>query len=249
MLRAAPLHAASLFAIWRESAQGPGRVKTCLGEGCAELFSQLPSSERSCQYNRLPHRRNRDGSSPRKLGIRVFTQPGSFATGAYQRQVRPYPLCRRKAEINLEHWRLPAQRRRQASGNRAAPLRGADADLSSEQAEDGARPPIGRLRPDRCPPCPDNDQIRHRSEVTRCAINGGRQPYSITSSARPSNVAGVSMPSALAAPTSLVVPVFHSHCRPTRTAQSDSRPRLRPLMGRLAPPRVPCPRILGQLNL
>src|ERR1700686_4972513 len=30
------------------------------------------------------------------------------------------------------------------------------------------------------------------------AINGSRQPYSITSSARPSNVAGISMPSALA---------------------------------------------------
>ena len=59
------------------SAPGPGCVKTCLGEGCAELFSQLPSSGRSCRYNRLPHRRNRDGSSPRKLGIRVFTQPGS----------------------------------------------------------------------------------------------------------------------------------------------------------------------------
>src|SRR3977135_605277 len=79
MLRAPPVPPASLFAIWRESARGPGRVKTCLGEGCAELFSQLPSSERSCQYNRLPHRRNRDGSSPRKLGIRVFTQPGSKA--------------------------------------------------------------------------------------------------------------------------------------------------------------------------
>src|SRR5450631_1063327 len=53
----------------------PGCVKTRLGEGCAELFSQLPSSERSCQYNRLPHRRNRDGSSTRKLDIGVFTQP------------------------------------------------------------------------------------------------------------------------------------------------------------------------------
>jgi hypothetical protein len=40
------------------------------------------------------------------------------------------------------------------------------------------------------------------------AINGSRQPYSITSSARPSNIAGISMPSALAAPTSLVVPFF-----------------------------------------
>jgi hypothetical protein len=28
----------------------PACVKTHLGEGCAELFSQLPSSERSCQH-------------------------------------------------------------------------------------------------------------------------------------------------------------------------------------------------------
>src|SRR5471032_1929038 len=56
---------------------GPGCVKTRLGEGCAELFSQLASSERSCQYNRLPHRRNRDGNSTRKLDVGVFTQPGS----------------------------------------------------------------------------------------------------------------------------------------------------------------------------
>jgi hypothetical protein len=53
----------------------PGCVKTRLGEGCAELFSQLPSPERSCQYNRLPYRRNRDGSSTRKSDIGVFTQP------------------------------------------------------------------------------------------------------------------------------------------------------------------------------
>jgi hypothetical protein len=54
----------------------PGCVKTRLGEGRAELFSQLPSSESSYQYNRLLHRRNRDGSSTRKLGVGVFTQPG-----------------------------------------------------------------------------------------------------------------------------------------------------------------------------
>src|SRR5450631_518625 len=54
----------------------PGCVKTRLGEECAKLFSQLPSSERGCQYNRLPHRRNRDGSSTRKLDIGVFTRPG-----------------------------------------------------------------------------------------------------------------------------------------------------------------------------
>src|ERR1700704_5864304 len=56
-----------------------GCVKTRMGEECAELFSQLPSSERSCQYNRLPYRRNRDGSSTRKLDIGVFTQPGPIS--------------------------------------------------------------------------------------------------------------------------------------------------------------------------
>ena len=71
---------------------GPARVKTRLGEACTELFSQLPSSERSCQYNRLPHRRNRDGSSTRKLENGVFTQPGSIATEmGLQRYVRSPP--------------------------------------------------------------------------------------------------------------------------------------------------------------
>ena len=68
------------FYSWTISALGPGCVKTRLGEECAELFSQLPSSKRSCQHNRLPHRRNRDGSSTCKLDIGIFTQPGSFAT-------------------------------------------------------------------------------------------------------------------------------------------------------------------------
>jgi O-methyltransferase domain/Dimerisation domain len=58
------------------SVDDPGCVKTRLSEDCVELFSQLPSSERSCQYNRLPHRRNRDGISTRKLDIGVFTQAG-----------------------------------------------------------------------------------------------------------------------------------------------------------------------------
>src|SRR5216684_376851 len=64
----------------------PGCVKKRFGEGGAELFSQLPSSERSCQYNRLPHRRNRDGSSTRKLDIGVFTQsgPGTDSAAAAQ---------------------------------------------------------------------------------------------------------------------------------------------------------------------
>jgi hypothetical protein len=53
------------------------------------------------------------------------------------------------------------------------------------------------------------DEIDHMAhERPLCAINGSRQPYSITRSARPSNVAWISMPSALAAPTSLVEPFF-----------------------------------------
>src|SRR6266403_5321038 len=94
-------------------------------------------------------------------------------------------------------------------------------------------------------------ESRLRADLAPCpvrAINGSRQPYSITSSARPSNVAGISMPSALAAPTSLAVPFFIHIAGPTRTAQSECRPRLRPLMGCSAPPLVPCPRLLGQLN-
>jgi hypothetical protein len=82
------------------SVVGPDCVKTRLGEGCAELFSQLPSSERSCQYNRLPHRPNRDGSSPRKLGIGVFPQPGSNSeVGARNRLVRFPPDSDQTADI------------------------------------------------------------------------------------------------------------------------------------------------------
>src|ERR1700694_439282 len=55
----------------------PGCVKTRSSQGCTELFSQLPSSDRSCQRNWFPHRRNRDGNSTRKLNVRVFTQPRS----------------------------------------------------------------------------------------------------------------------------------------------------------------------------
>src|ERR1700676_560526 len=57
-----------------------GCVKTRFGEGRAELFSQLRSSESRYHYNRLLHRRNRDGSSTRKLGVVVFTQRPTLAT-------------------------------------------------------------------------------------------------------------------------------------------------------------------------
>jgi hypothetical protein len=52
----------------------PGCVKTRSSQGCAELFSQLPSFDRSCQCNWFSRRRNRDGNSTRKLNVRVFTQ-------------------------------------------------------------------------------------------------------------------------------------------------------------------------------
>src|SRR5450631_1298959 len=76
----------------RPSSTLPGCVKTRLGEGCAELFSQLPSTERSCQYNRLPYRRNRDGSSTRKLDIGVFTQTHPITDSSpTSRRVRKVP--------------------------------------------------------------------------------------------------------------------------------------------------------------
>ena len=59
------------------SDRGPGCVKTCPSQGRLELFSQSPSSDRSCQCNWFLHRRNRDGNSTRRLGVGVFTQPGS----------------------------------------------------------------------------------------------------------------------------------------------------------------------------
>src|SRR5205823_10156965 len=43
-----------LLLLCRMSASGPGYVKTCLGEGCAELFSQLPSSERKLPAQSTP---------------------------------------------------------------------------------------------------------------------------------------------------------------------------------------------------
>jgi hypothetical protein len=46
------------------------------------------------------------------------------------------------------------------------------------------------------------------------------------------------MPGALAAPTSLVVP-FSFALPADKAAQSDCRPRLRPLTGRPAPPLFP----------
>jgi len=74
------------------SAPGRGCVETRSSQGCAEWFSQLPSSYRGCQCNWLPHRRNRDGNSTCKLGVRVFTQPGSNSeVRPPERQVRSTP--------------------------------------------------------------------------------------------------------------------------------------------------------------
>src|ERR1019366_9358394 len=61
----------------RMSPLGPGCVKTCLSQGCAELFSQFPSLDRTGKCNWFLHRQNREGISTRKLNVRVFTQTGS----------------------------------------------------------------------------------------------------------------------------------------------------------------------------
>src|SRR5665811_659219 len=61
------------------STHGTGCVKTCLSQGCAELFSQLPSLDRTGKCNWFSHRQNREGISTRKLNVRVFTQPGPRA--------------------------------------------------------------------------------------------------------------------------------------------------------------------------
>ena len=59
------------------SVVGPGCVKTHLSEECAELFSQLPPSDRRSEYNSFSDRRNREEAPTSKLTFRVFTQPGS----------------------------------------------------------------------------------------------------------------------------------------------------------------------------
>src|SRR5258708_39467725 len=78
----------------------------CPSQGRLELFSQLPSSDRSCQCNWFLHRRNRDGNSTPRLGAGVFTQPGSdsdlsaftdqvcFAPESGNRETQsPSPFC------------------------------------------------------------------------------------------------------------------------------------------------------------
>src|SRR6266446_6674075 len=57
----------------------PGRVKTRSGKGGAESFSQLPSSESSCQHKPTLTSTKSRWSSTRKLAIGVFTQPGPIA--------------------------------------------------------------------------------------------------------------------------------------------------------------------------
>src|SRR5664280_1185534 len=68
-----------------------GCVKTCLSQGCAELFSQFPSLDRTGKCNWFSNRRNRAGISTRKLNVRVFTQPGS--KGEMLAASRCFPLC------------------------------------------------------------------------------------------------------------------------------------------------------------
>src|ERR1035437_3367568 len=55
------------------SGLGPGCVETCLSQGCAELFSQFPSLDRTGKRNGFSNRRNRDGISTRKFRVGVFT--------------------------------------------------------------------------------------------------------------------------------------------------------------------------------
>src|SRR5665213_3185321 len=55
----------------------PGSVKTRLSQGRAELFSLFSSFDCACQSGYFAIQRNRDKRSTRKLGVGVFTQPGS----------------------------------------------------------------------------------------------------------------------------------------------------------------------------
>jgi hypothetical protein len=74
------------------SEMGLGCVKTRSSQGWAELLSQLPSSDRSCQCNWFPHRRSRDGNSTRKFNVRVFTRPRSQTeVESHSRRVRSTP--------------------------------------------------------------------------------------------------------------------------------------------------------------
>jgi hypothetical protein len=59
---------------------GPGCAKTRVSQRYTKLFSQSPSPNRGCQYNRFSHLKNGDRFPTHKLSDRVFTQPGSKAT-------------------------------------------------------------------------------------------------------------------------------------------------------------------------
>ena len=58
------------------SAYDPGCVKSRTGQKYVESISLLPSREGGYGTVRLLNRRNREGSSKRKLNFRLFTQPG-----------------------------------------------------------------------------------------------------------------------------------------------------------------------------
>jgi hypothetical protein len=64
------------FIALRHSACGPGCVKSRTGQKYVESISLLPSREGGYGTVRLLNRRNREGSSKRKLNFRLFTQPG-----------------------------------------------------------------------------------------------------------------------------------------------------------------------------
>ena len=61
------------------SVSGPGCVKSRTGQKYVESISLLPSREGGYGTVRLLNRRNREGSSKRKLNFRLFTQPGPRA--------------------------------------------------------------------------------------------------------------------------------------------------------------------------
>ena len=61
------------------SENDPGCVKTRMRGQAAELFSLFSSFDGACQSGSFLIQRNRDKRSTRKLGVGVFTQPGSKA--------------------------------------------------------------------------------------------------------------------------------------------------------------------------
>src|SRR5882757_8331158 len=94
----------------RVSAYGPGCVKSRTGEKCVESISLLPLVMAVVGTIRLSDRRNREGSSKRKLNFRFFTQPGSPAEMLNARMT--FPVFVRLASVN---WGAPGRKPRAKS--------------------------------------------------------------------------------------------------------------------------------------